>query len=189
MKQRLFVIIACVGIVALVLGCTGFSFSHVKAEVESVQDSSKTILQDISSISLFAFSARDLFSGADSVGVAFMERQSEGAGAYGVHYRSIKDGKVMNEEYLPISTVDSPMTSNEAYEIYERITYPLEPVMQWSTVEYNGLFADTLNALQYIAYVIGMIWAIIAIVTLVVVDTVVTAWSLIKVAFSIVGLA
>lgn len=204
MWKNILLIVICVSVVGAILGAASFSFVRAENALEDVADSSQTLLQDISSISLFAFVASDFFSGADRFEMELASYSNDGQtpnGHYAIIYRSYRYSREytdpstgepllekIREEAFDISSVNDPISENEAGVIFDRVKYPISPFIDWERTNYNGIFGELLNAFQYVAYVIGMIWGALSLILLVLIDTVVTAWELITACLSIIGL-
>lgn len=204
MWKNILLIVICVSVVGAILGAASFSFVRAENALEDVADSSQTLLQDISSISLFAFVASDFFSGAEQFELELVSYSNDGQnpnGHYAIIYRSYRYSREytdpstgesllekIREEVFDISSENDPITENEAGTIFDRVKYPISPFIDWEKNTYDGIFGDLLNAFQYVAYVIGMIWGALSLILLVLIDTVVTAWELITAGLSIIGL-
>lgn len=195
MKKNLAIIAVCVAIISIIIGTAGFNFTGVRSMAEDVEDTSNNLTYDITSISVFAFCVKDFFEGWDFFNV-YLEEELAGSGSFNIVYASgtkkqVGSGTVFEiyrEERFPLSTTENPMTWEDAQKAIDRIEYPIRPFTEWEREPYKGIFAEVLNALQYVAYIIGMIWGALSLVLLVLIDTVVTAWELIRVAMRFVGL-
>lgn len=198
MKKTFLIFAICVSVVSLMLGGAVFSFASVKNRIEAIEDTSSNILYDLSSVSLFAFTAKDFFEGATEFELQLIGWGEDGEtpnGAYAIIYRSFRDADIegyretIREEEFPISTKENPLTADEAETVLKRVRYPLKPFLDWERSEYDGAFSGVINAIQYIAYIFGMIWGALSLVMLVAIDTISTAWELLRVALTSIGLA
>lgn len=196
------IILICFALVAVVLGVQLNSFNNIERAVEEIDDSSDTLLQDLSSLSLFAFTASDFFQGARYYELRLLAYQDGDGNLTGeakivyhsyryVYVESIDETllETVREEELPLYPKGSGMTLEQMEAAFDRVTYPIKPFTQFDEVEYNGIFGVVLTALQYIAYILSMIYAVICIVVLIAIDTIGVAWGLLNAALKIVGLA
>lgn len=195
MKSNLALIAVCVAVLSLLIGTAGFSFANAQESIEGVQDTSDTLLFDITSINLFAYVCGDFFAGADSFHVTITDYDDGSAHVVYQSFDIVVDVAGMNQ-YEVIRTENFPLyregdspSAEELERAWKRIYTPIKPFIEWEKSQYNGAFADVVNAVQYIGYILGMIWGIIALLVLVLIDTTGVAWELLSVALAFVGLA
>ena len=201
MKRTLYIIIIITAVFGLIMGASAFSFTKAERAIESVEDTSKNLLADINGISLYAFTASDFFSGAEHFEVnihGYADAEGNRTGAWFVTYASYRPYYVetlddylwerMRYEEFVLSTENDPLTEAEAMKQYARMTAPITPFLEWERVEYDGVFSEVLGAIQYVGYILGMIWGALSLVLLVLVDTVATAWELIVAGLRFTGL-
>lgn len=198
MKKKLAIVAVCVAVISIVIGTAGFNFTGIKSVAEDVEDTSSNLTYDITSISVFAFCVKDFFEGADEFGLRLIKFVNENGEpvSFLIEYTSFKeihDGaatrleRIRIEEF-PLSAEGDNMTEEQAQEALERIKYPIKPFVEWEKKQYTGTFSEIINALQFVSYVFGMIWGTLSLVLVVLIDTVVTAWELIRVAMRFMGL-
>lgn len=194
MKNNLALIAVCVAVVSLLIGSVGFSFANAWESIEGVDDTSETLLFDITSINLFAYVCGDFFAGADSFHVTISDYEDGSAYVIYQSFDIVVDVAGMNQ-YEVIRTENFPLyqegdnpSAKELDRAWKRIYTPIKPFIEWEKSQYNGAFADVVNAVQYIGYILGMIWGIIALLVLVLIDTTGVAWELLSVALAFVGL-
>lgn len=199
--RKAYAIILCVVVVSVLLGASIISFTNIEKAVEGVEASSDTMLQDLSSITLFAFTASDFFSGADYFDLRLGVYKDENGSLTGeakLIYESSRfvdyadDGAILTErvryEELPLFAKGSGKDLSEIENAFERIKYPIKGFVENERKTYTGAFGEVLNAVQFIAYVCMMIYAILCIVVLVLIDTIGIAWALVHAMLKIVGL-
>lgn len=189
MTKKILIVAVCIGIVTLLLG-TAFSFSNAKTAIEGVEDTSNTLLFDVSSISLFAFVCSDYFSGADSFNITQAYYED---GSMEIIYQSFDryeqnglfEYETIRLEKFPIFQEGEYPTEKERDRAWKRIYVPIEPFLGD-----KPLFDTELGSiLGHIRYILGMIWGTLSIIVLILIDTVAVAWELIRVGLAFVSLA
>lgn len=200
MKKTLFIVIVCVAVCSVLLGTTAISFASIKHSAEGIKESSSDLLGDISAMTLFAFTVSDFFQGADYWEVelaVYQNEQNQLTGESKIIYRVYREVplgtsggtgfELMRSEELPLSSKGSDWSLSDAQIAYDRITYPIKPFIEWEKVEYDGLFSVVIEVFQFIAYILGMIWGALSLVMLILLDTITTAWELIRLGFTAIG--
>ena len=201
MKKVLCIIIIVTAVFGLVMGTSAFSFAKAERAIENIEDTSNNLLADINGISLYAFTASDFFSGAERFVVnihGYADSEGNRTGAWFITYASYRPYYVetlgdylwerVRYEEFEISTENDPLSEAEAMKQYARMTAPITPFLEWERVEYDGVFSEVLRAIQYVGYILGMIWGALSLVLLVLVDTIATAWELITAGLRFTGL-
>lgn len=195
MKNNLALIAVCVAVLSLLIGSAGFSFANAQESIEGVRDTSDTLLFDITSINLFAYVCGDFFAGADSFHVTISDYEDGSAYVIYQSFDVVVDVAGMNqyevirtENFLLYQEGDFP-SDEELVRAWKRIYTPIKPFVEWEKSQYNGAFSAVVEAVQYIGYILGMIWGIIALLVLVLIDTTGVAWELLSVALAFLGLA
>lgn len=199
--KKAYAIIICVVVVSILLGSSVISFANIERAVEGVEASSDTLLLDLSSITLFAFTASDFFSGADYFDLRLLAYQDVNGNLTGeakLVYESSRfvryadDGAILTErvryEELPLFAKGSGKTLGEMENAFDRIKYPIKGFIDNERKTYSGAFSAVLNAVQFIAYVCMMIYAVLCIIVLILIDTVGIAWALVHAMLKILGL-
>lgn len=192
MKRVIFTVIICVAVLLVLFG-TVFSFDTVKDRVEEIKDKSDNLMYDITSISLYAFACSDFFGGADSFN---FQRVYYADGSVSLLYESYdrimyEDGtsslSLMRRENFPIFPIGSYPLAQEVDQAYLRLREPILCFVNWERVPYDGAFSVVLGAVQFVGYILGMIWGAICVIILMIVDTIGTAWQLIGVGYAFLG--
>lgn len=192
MKRWLCVIAIITAVLAVVLGSARFDFDKVKASMEDVEASASILETDVNTITLFSYVMTDFFKGADnfSLNLSTAVDENDTPVFYVVTYMSYIDGERLSMEEFYWGSEDSPTdwTEREMALTFTQMQVPIYPFTMWSGVEYDGIFAGILEAVQYITYILGLVWAVVSIVLLISIDTLGVAWAVIKVAFMLVGI-
>lgn len=192
MKKWLFVVIIVTAVLAVVIGTADFDFEKIKDRVEDVEASASILETDLNTITLFSYVVTDFFKGAETFDLNLSTAYDENGEPvfYVVTYMSYIDDVRISQEEFYWGSEDSPsdLTEREMALTFTQMQTPVYPFTMWSDVEYNGIFAGILQAVQYITYILGLLWAVVAIILLISIDTLGVAWAVIKVAFQFVGI-
>lgn len=201
--RKAYAIIICVILISVVFGTTVVSFSNIERAIEEVEASSNTLVSDLASISVFAFIVSDFFEGAETFSLRLaMYQESSGSGVLTgeakILYVSEKfwsyasDGtplyKTVRSEEIPLFPKGSGLSRQEMENAFERIKYPVKGFIENERETYTGAFSAVLNAVQFIAYVCMMIYAVLCIIVLILIDTIGIAWALVHAMLKILGL-
>lgn len=196
-------IIICVILVSVLFGSTVISFSNIERAIEGIEASSNTLTNDLASISVFALIVSDFFEGAEIFNLRLaMYQENNGSGNLTGEAKILYDSKklwgyasdgtplynTVRSEELPLFPKGSGLSQDEMEDAFERIKYPVKGFIENERETYSGAFSAVLNAVQFIAYVCMMLYAVLCIIVLILIDTVGIAWALIHAMLKIIGL-
>lgn len=188
MVKKFVIVIVCLVAVCSVLNLPDrLTYDGIKYAIESVQESSDTIKEDLLYVEIFSF-VLDNFNPVAETQLSVEDIDGEWNIVYTkqvLYDDPVPEGyprSNLTVKYFPIGT------GNDAYAFAQDIVGTAKP-LTWGVGNANGVFADVLAGVNTVAYFLGCVVSIVLFLCAILFDIVGVAWSVVRSAFYLVGLS
>lgn len=181
MKDKLFIIIICLVVLTIVLGTSGsISFSRLEGSIELVTISSDALVDDFSLAGLVLSTTKYFFQ--DAASIVILNGFEEGQGYYSELQVTFYGTEWYETEYITETFFFSSERSQDFAKSF------VDPLITVSQIDYDGVFSEVINAIQYITYIIEVLFLVVSFVFVVLFDTILIVLSLAMCFLRIIGL-
>lgn len=181
MKNKFFIIIICLVALTIVLGTRGsISFSRIEGSFELVSISSNQLVDDFSFAGLVLSTTKYFFEDPDEI--VIMNGYEEGIGYYSELQVTFYGSEWYETEHITETFYFSSVRSQDFAKSF------VDPLITVSQVEYDGAFVAVINAIQYLTYIIEVLFLVVSLVFVVLFDTILIVLSLATCFLRIIGL-